>query len=860
MERLGAARHRLSWIVDRPLPITSDRPTIVAQGEGATPAQVSDDGRTLSIVVESSTPPDPDQYDVLLSGQQLDSSTPRELAPIPDKARPAGTLLKQDPAAPGTFQTQTSNYTQPSVRVPGYKHPIEMIGHVVAPAAHEQTGPRPLVLFLHGRHSSCYEGDEIAYDVWPCRPPAKPIENHLGYDYLQRRLASQGYTTVSIRVNGINAQDETDPQSGAGARALIVRRHLDHWASMAAERGVDMSRVVLVGHSRGGEGVNRASLQIPLSAPYRIVGQVLIAPTNFAAQTSPYVPTAALLPSCDGDVTSLDGQLFIDLSRDLLSDDTSLKSSVLMIGANHNFFNTEWTPGTASAPAVDDWWGEADMACGVKDPNRMGAKEQRDAGLAYVTAAVRLFASGQHQFARLFTGEDVRVASTGNSAIRSHALGAGRTALRPGQELTAHASEHARVGVCTGLMGDPDQTDRCGHTVEMEDAAPHWYPSDDGPLPRPGLDFAWSRASGESRLTLSHPIDLTTRRLALRTVVDQAFPRIQLKVRLADGAGRSALLTPALDGVVPRTPGGPATGKWWAQTVFVDPTSVKPADLDLSDVRHIDLVGVSDSGRMVLLDASVVPEALAEVPVRRAATVSVDALPHKEGDQSQPVTVQVPVRVSGTVAETGRVRVRGFDEEGNEINASFVVSPGSTEFLVPVSYQPDRIAAPDRMIELTAYADSGLVTDDYKGGLNVLDDDPLPVIRVRAVRSVVREGQTIRILVSMPKKYDDSLGVEGTFLRVKGPRLRVHDVRRSFFHVPPPPHTPLWRADRFLWADLEAGHRSVVLEVPTRRDKRQEQVERVKIRVTVHGQTGRFFTKDVVVAVKDRPVPRPPRR
>ena len=104
---------------------------------------------------------------------------------------------------------------------------------------------------------------------------------------------------------------------------------------------------MLVGHSRGGEGVDRASIQIPLSAPYRIAGQVLVAPTDFGIQTAPYVPTVTLLPYCDGDVSDLQGQKFTDVSRDLAAGDTSLKSSVLVMGANHNFFNTEWTPGIA---------------------------------------------------------------------------------------------------------------------------------------------------------------------------------------------------------------------------------------------------------------------------------------------------------------------------------------------------------------------------------------------------------------------------------------------------------------------------------------------------------------------------------
>ena len=69
-----------------------------------------------------------------------------------------------------------------------------------------------------------------------------------------------------------------------------------------ADQPASVRNVVLVGHSRGGEGVSRASLEIPLTAPYTVVGQVLIGPTNFGRQTTPYVPTVTVLPSCDGDV------------------------------------------------------------------------------------------------------------------------------------------------------------------------------------------------------------------------------------------------------------------------------------------------------------------------------------------------------------------------------------------------------------------------------------------------------------------------------------------------------------------------------------------------------------------------------
>ena len=101
--------------------------------------------------------------------------------------------------------------------------------------------------------------------------------------------------------------------------------------------------LVLVGHSRGGEGVNAVSMRAPLTADYRIAGQVLLAPVDFGNSTAPYVPTVSVLPSCDGDVSDLQGQRYVDVGRDMASDDTALKSAVMIYGANHNYFNTEWT-------------------------------------------------------------------------------------------------------------------------------------------------------------------------------------------------------------------------------------------------------------------------------------------------------------------------------------------------------------------------------------------------------------------------------------------------------------------------------------------------------------------------------------
>ncbi|MFT7519431.1 MAG: hypothetical protein ACI9MC_001572, partial [Kiritimatiellia bacterium] len=63
-----------------------------------------------------------------------------------------------------------------------------------------------------------------------------------------------------------------------------------------------------------------------------------IAPTDYNDATVFESSYTLLLPACDGDVSSLWGSKIYERSRDTVWD----KSQVLMPGANHNFYSTEW--------------------------------------------------------------------------------------------------------------------------------------------------------------------------------------------------------------------------------------------------------------------------------------------------------------------------------------------------------------------------------------------------------------------------------------------------------------------------------------------------------------------------------------
>ena len=415
-------------------------------------------------------------------GRRLDAAAPRDTArsaPRSVPARPPAAAAPVDPGTPGRYRTLTGEYRLRSVRLPGFAEPVEMLGVVVAPrGTGGATGKRPLALFLHGRHYTCYSGDSVedATGDWPCAPGARPIPSHRGYLEAQRLLASQGYVTVSIAANGVNGQDDAAYDGGAQARSSLVRHHLAHWADWAgagragapavvrAAPRADLSDVLLVGHSRGGEGVNRAaidSLNRPPAAQdgyrgrtrWRIAGTVLIGPTIFGHNPAPDVPSLTILPGCDGDVSDLQGQIYVDATRGVSRGD-ALHSAVYMVGANHNFFNTEWTPGQAQAPAWDDFGSEEpDPVCTPGHGIRLTARHQQTAGATYIAAAARLFVAGDDRVRPLLDGTGVRAPSAGPARVLAHAVGGARTPLLVPDEATTVRGAGARL--CQQVHPDP---------------------------------------------------------------------------------------------------------------------------------------------------------------------------------------------------------------------------------------------------------------------------------------------------------------------------------------------------------------------------------------------------------------------
>lgn len=185
-----------------------------------------------------------------------------------------------------------------------------------------------------------------------------------------------------------------------------------------------------MGHSRGGEGVVRHYvLNNSLGAPYGIKAVFPLAPVDFNRFVVNNAALDVLLPYCDGDVSDLQGVHFYDDARYNVPGDPAPKHYMLVMGANHNFYNTIWSPSSGIPGATNDWatfvpGGRSDSQCGEgKGNQRLTEAQQRGTGLAYMSAFFRAYVGGESQFIPLLTGDapPPPSAQTNNLFVSYHA-------------------------------------------------------------------------------------------------------------------------------------------------------------------------------------------------------------------------------------------------------------------------------------------------------------------------------------------------------------------------------------------------------------------------------------------------------
>lgn len=202
-------------------------------------------------------------------------------------------------------------------------------------------GPFPLVLIVHGNH-----------DMKDFSDP--------GYAWLGELLASRGYIMASIDENFLNgnSRSENDARGWMLLKHLEVFRALNDSAGKPLAGRIDMSRIALMGHSRGGEAVAVAGAfnrleYYPDDATQRfdfdfdIRSLVAIAPVDGQYRPSdkgtPLTDVNYLVihGTHDGDVSTFNGLTQYD--RVSFTPGTPyFKSAIQMYRANHGQWNTGW--------------------------------------------------------------------------------------------------------------------------------------------------------------------------------------------------------------------------------------------------------------------------------------------------------------------------------------------------------------------------------------------------------------------------------------------------------------------------------------------------------------------------------------
>ncbi|CAL2078473.1 conserved protein of unknown function precursor containing a type A C-terminal secretion signal [Tenacibaculum sp. 190524A02b] len=396
---------------------------------------------------------------------------------------------------------------------------INLRGYVTIPRGVQ--GPFPVIVLLHGRHNICYinEGSD-GFLTTNCgdafNRESNEIPNYHGFRYIANTLVTHGYVVVSIDSNAIIDAVERDKQlsentnvplkikdEGAQLRAELIQEHLNllkefnenatlKVADVPTFNTMDFNNVITMGHSRGGEGVVKHFIHNKnLGSPYKIKGVFSVAPTNTNNFIVPKgMNYSVMIPYCDGDLTQAPGVWNYD--RQTENSDSSTHQ-ILLMGANHNYFNIIWTPGNFTAGTSDDWKsleenvGNTGSFCG--DPNnRFSPEKQRNILNAYLHSFIKTYVEKDFRYSDPIFGINNHIpASTqlGNNEV--HVSYHAPEVKRMNLNILENSDKIVREGLTSfSICGTGDEKHLCGNLDNDIDKRldDHYSPEHKTGLPR----------------------------------------------------------------------------------------------------------------------------------------------------------------------------------------------------------------------------------------------------------------------------------------------------------------------------------------------------------------------------------------
>lgn len=130
---------------------------------------------------------------------------------------------------------------------------------------------------------------------------------------------------------------------------------------------------------------------------YDFKGAFMLAPTDFDGNLGlNNVPLVNLLPSCDGDMSDLEGAISFDHNRFGPSTDTAPRYQIMVLGANHDFYNRKWD---FSGDVVNSGYCHQD-----RTSVRLSRPDQERNGLFLINSFMRYHVGGEQKFAAYWNG------------------------------------------------------------------------------------------------------------------------------------------------------------------------------------------------------------------------------------------------------------------------------------------------------------------------------------------------------------------------------------------------------------------------------------------------------------------------
>lgn len=261
-------------------------------------------------------------------------------------------------------------------------------------------GPFPLFVIVHGNHDMTEFSDT-------------------GYAYLGTHLASQGYIVVSVDENFLNSDGIVDQILGGlgeenDLRGWLLLEHLRWWRTWNEMPNspfyhrIDLARIAIGGHSRGGEAALIAAsfnhlpsypgnANITFDYGFDIRGVVAIAPVD--GQYSPMnqmtplenVSYLMIQGGYDNDIVNFDGANVYD--RVQFTGGDHFKALVWIAGANHGQFNTVWGRHDGQPGLSGQFMNTAPI---------MPGEAQRQAAQSFITAFLNASLKDEADYRALF--------------------------------------------------------------------------------------------------------------------------------------------------------------------------------------------------------------------------------------------------------------------------------------------------------------------------------------------------------------------------------------------------------------------------------------------------------------------------